>query len=112
MERSKMNEPPTVAPRKAFGSGPSPSGQFSLRLAGKTSLELDASPVKTDRVLVGRGLHPAISSSATARACWLFPLLEAALLKASTENRIATAIRGLSTCEDDAAPPQCASFSP
>jgi hypothetical protein len=46
--------------------------------------------VKTDRVLLGRTLRPAISSSATARASWLFPLLEAALVKASMENRVAT----------------------
>ena len=43
---------PQSLPEKPFGSGQSPSGQFSLRLAGKTSLELNAGPVKTDRILI------------------------------------------------------------
>lgn len=47
-----MNDPPTVAPRKAIRLRTKSLGQFSLRLAGKTSLELNAGPVKTDRILI------------------------------------------------------------
>ena len=48
----------------------------------------------------GSGSRPAISSSAIARGCWSFlpksraEAIEAALAKASTENKVATAIRG------------------